>query len=269
MNPGPAWLFCPADRPDRFAKAAAAADVVILDLEDAVSAEGKATARQALVDHPLDPSSTVVRVNPASTPEHAWDLQALQATAYTTVMLAKTSSAQEVSSLEPFDVVALVETPLGVVEAASIARAGNCVGLMWGAEDLVAGLGGTASRRYDGTYRDVAAAARSAVLIAAGAYGRFKLDAVHLDIRDLAGLRTEVVDAAASGFDGTACIHPSQVGVVRDGYRPPAAEVERARRLLDAARDEPGVFTFEGRMVDAPLLRHARELLRRAGVQLG
>ena len=63
LTPGPAWLFCPADRPERFEKAAARADVVILDLEDGVAATDKSTARQALVDTPLDPTRTIVRIN--------------------------------------------------------------------------------------------------------------------------------------------------------------------------------------------------------------
>ena len=86
---GTAWLFCPADRPERFEKAAAAADIVILDLEDGVAAKDRPAARQALVDTPLDPERTVVRVNPTGTADHAPDLEAVARTAYTTVMLAK------------------------------------------------------------------------------------------------------------------------------------------------------------------------------------
>ena len=91
MDPfaGPALLFCPADRPDRYAKAAAAADVVILDLEDGVALADKVSARRDLVDTPLDPERTIVRINPAGTPEHELDLAALEHTAYRTVMLAK------------------------------------------------------------------------------------------------------------------------------------------------------------------------------------
>ena len=74
---GPGWLFCPADRPERFEKAAAAADVVILDLEDGVAAKDREAAREALIDTPLDPTRTVVRVNPVATPDHAPDLEAL------------------------------------------------------------------------------------------------------------------------------------------------------------------------------------------------
>src|ERR1051326_7136302 len=100
---GPAWLFCPADRPERFEKAAAAADVVILDLEDGVAAKDRAAARKALVETPLDPNRTVVRVNPSGTADHQLDLEALAGTAYTTVMLAKTEEPQQVRDLSPLD----------------------------------------------------------------------------------------------------------------------------------------------------------------------
>ena len=96
---GPGWLFCPADRPERFAKAAAAADVVILDLEDGVAEADKPAARKALQDTPLDPERTVVRINAADTDEHPRDLEALAGTAYTTVMLSKTESAAQVEAL--------------------------------------------------------------------------------------------------------------------------------------------------------------------------
>ncbi len=114
---GPAWLFCPADRPERFAKAAAAADIVILDLEDGVAAADRPAARDALRDTPLDPQQTVVRVNPAGTDEHARDLEALAATSYTRVMLPKTESAAQVETLATFEVIALIETPRGAVSA--------------------------------------------------------------------------------------------------------------------------------------------------------
>jgi citrate lyase subunit beta/citryl-CoA lyase len=262
---GPAWLFCPADRPERFAKAAAAADVVILDLEDGVAAADRPAARKALQENPLDPARTVVRVNPAGTEEQANDLAALAGTAYTTVMLSKTESSAQVTALAPREVIALVETPRGVVFATEIAAAATTVGMMWGAEDLVAALGGGSSRRADGGYRDVALHTRSTVLLAASAFGRAALDAVHLDIGDVAGLKAEALDAAAVGFDATVCIHPSQVPVVREAYRPDNGQIAWARRVLAAAATERGVFAFEGQMVDSPVLRHAEAILRRAG----
>ncbi|MDD4867463.1 MAG: CoA ester lyase [Mycobacterium sp.] len=262
---GPGWLFCPADRPERFAKAAAAADVVILDLEDGVAAADKPAGRKALRETPLDPERTVVRVNAVGTDEHARDLAALADTAYTTVMLAKTESAAQVGALASRDVVALIETPRGAVCATEIAAAEGTVAMMWGAEDLVAAMGGSSSRRADGTYRDVARQVRSTVLLAACAFGRIALDAVHVDIRDVGGLQLDASDAVAVGFDGTVCIHPSQIPVVRNAYRPSAEKLDWARRVLAAARRERGVFAFEGQMVDAPVLKHAQMLLRRAG----
>src|SRR6202000_3313529 len=92
---GPGWLFCPADRPERFTKAAAAADVVILDLEDGVAEADKPAARKALRETPLDPDRTVVRINAADTVEQARDRDALADTAYTTVMLSKAESDAE------------------------------------------------------------------------------------------------------------------------------------------------------------------------------
>ena len=89
MTLGPALLFCPADRPERYAKALAAADTVILDLEDAVAPEGKTGARTALAAADVDADRVIVRVNPASTPELARDLAALQGTPFRRLMLAK------------------------------------------------------------------------------------------------------------------------------------------------------------------------------------
>ncbi len=209
---GPAWLFCPADRPERFAKAAAAADVVILDLEDGVAEAQKPAARQALLDTPLDPERTIVRINAGDTDEQARDLAALAGTAYTTVMLPKAESVAQLALLAPRDVIALVETARGALFAAEIAAADNTVGMMWGAEDLIATLGGSSSRRGDGTYRDVARHVRSTILLAASAFGRLALDAVHLDIGDVDGLHAEAIDAATVGFDVTVCVHPPQPG---------------------------------------------------------
>ena len=261
---GPALLFCPADRPDRYAKAAERADAVILDLEDAVAPDRKSAARDALLSHPLDPARTIVRVNSWGSPYFADDIVALAHTEYRTVMVAKVENAEQVSGLEKYALLALVETAAGVVHASEIAAADHVVGLMWGAEDLVASLGGTSSRKPNGRYRDVARYARARVLLAAGAHGKAAIDAVHLDIADVKRLRIEATDAAASGFAATACIHPSQVEVIRAAYRPDTDQVTWARAVLAAAEGERGVFTFRGRMVDEPVLRHARALLRRA-----
>jgi citrate lyase subunit beta/citryl-CoA lyase len=261
---GPGWLFCPADRPDRYHKAAARADVVILDLEDAVALADKEAARDALIATPLDPASTVVRINPVGTEEHSRDLRALSQTRYTTVMLPKSESGDQVGGLAPSEVVVLIETPLGAVNVAECARQDNAVAVMWGSEDLFAALGGTANRRGDGTLRDVAQHVRSASLLAAKAYGRLALDSVFLDIKDLDGLRAEVADGVAVGFDAKVAIHPSQVPVIRAGYTPDAEQIAWARRVLGAASNSRGVFELDGKMIDLPVLRRAERILAMA-----
>ncbi|WP_304506149.1 CoA ester lyase [Diaminobutyricimonas sp. LJ205] len=261
---GPALLFCPADRPDRYEKALAAADAVIIDLEDAVAPENRPAARAALMGTPIDPARTIVRVNPIGSADFESDLAALANTEYDTVMLPKADSAAALERLEEYEVIALCETAAGVLAAPDLAAIPNVIALMWGAEDLVASLGGTGTRHPDGSYRALAVHARSSVLLAAGAHGKSAIDTVHLDIADVAGLAAEAEDAAASGFAASACIHPSQVDVIRAAYRPDEAAVAEARELLEQARTHSGVFTFRGRMVDEPLLRHARAVLARA-----
>ncbi|MCK8610408.1 CoA ester lyase [Agromyces sp. C10] len=263
---GPALLFCPADRPDRYAKAAERADAVILDLEDAVAEPAKSAARESLVANPIDPDKVIVRVNPASTPHLVDDLQALRRTPYRTVMLAKAEGTADLVGLHGYDVIALCETARGVLAAAEIAHVPIVSALMWGAEDLVASLGGGSSRHADGRYRDVAQHARSQVLLAAGAHGVAAIDAVHLDLADAEGLRAEAEDAAALGFRATACVHPDQVAVVREAYAPDPDRLAWARALLAeaAVRERDGVFSFRGQMVDAPLMRQAEAVVRRA-----
>jgi citrate lyase subunit beta/citryl-CoA lyase len=265
--PGPALLFCPADRPDRYANARATADTVILDLEDGVGADRKDAARAAILATPLDPARVIVRVNTTGIPEHDADLTALRQTEYRTIMLPKAETRAQFDGLGgDWRIVALCETPLGIVNAAEIAAASNVIAMMWGAEDLIAAMGGRTSRFRDGRYRDVARQARSTVLLAASAHGRPAIDSIYLDIPDLDGLAAEAEDAAASGFTLKACIHPSQAAVVRAAFRADEAQVAWARRVLDAVRasaggPDSGAIRVDGQMIDAPLIRQAEATL--------
>ncbi|MEW1708160.1 CoA ester lyase [Microbacterium sp. NPDC089190] len=260
---GPALLFVPGDRPERLTKALDRADAAILDLEDAVAPDAKPAAREAMIAADPDPDLVIVRVNGPETPEFARDLAALAQTRVRTVMVAKAEDPASLAPLEGYDVVALCETARGVVHAEQLAAVPQVVALMWGAEDLVASLGGTSSRFADATYRDVARLARARVLLAAGAAGKRAIDAVHVDIGDLEGLSAEAQDAAASGFAATACIHPGQVETIRAAYAPTPEQLRWAHGVL--AEAEGGAFRFEGRMIDEPILRHARALVARAG----
>jgi citrate lyase subunit beta/citryl-CoA lyase len=178
-------------------------------------------------------------------------------------MQAKSESSEQVARLSDWGVVALIETPRGALAVESIAAAPNVIGLMWGAEDLVAALGGTSSRRADGGYHDVARQVRTTTLLAAKAHTVFALDSVYLDLADVAGLRAEASDAVAVGFDGKVALHPRQAPVIRDAYAPSQDELDWARAVLGEAPDHRGVFAFRGRMVDAPVLRLAERTVRR------
>lgn len=269
---GPALLFVPGDRPDRFSKAAERSDAVILDLEDAVAPADKAKAREHMAASTLDPATTLVRINALGTEAARLDLHALALGRFNTIMVAKASDVEAVAALEKYNVVVLCETAAGVQAAPALAELPNVVALMWGAEDLVASLGGSSSRfgadnPQAGRYRAVAIHARSQLLLAAAAAEKASIDSIYADFTDLDGLATEAEDAEASGFSAKACIHPSQVAVVRDAYRPSSAEVAAATELLTAAETAgAGVFAFKGQMVDGPILLHARQTLRRAGL---
>lgn len=271
MPPGPAMLFCPADRPERYRKAADRADVVILDLEDAVAAPNRAAARDALIASDLDPAHTVVRINPAGTGDRRRDLQAIAETNYRVIMQAKAEDPDTIIQTG-YQTIALIETPRGALRADAIAAVDNCIGMMWGAEDLVAGLGGTASRfgageSTPGQYRDVPRYTRALVRLATAAHGRFAIDSVHLDFTDEAGLAAEVADAVALGYAATACIHPSQVATVRAGYAPSDEQVQWAQSVVDgAAEHHGGVFSIDGQMIDGPVLMHAEAILLRSRV---
>ncbi|GFZ93622.1 HpcH/HpaI aldolase/citrate lyase family protein [Nesterenkonia alkaliphila] len=272
---GPAMLFCPADRPERYAKAAERSDAVILDLEDAVAPADKPAGRAALIEH-LDSAAqdllerTVVRVNPAGTDAFAADMQALAGAAPQWIMLAKTESADDVQAvterIPKVPVIALVETAAGAAAVQAIAEHPATAAIMWGAEDLIASLGGTSSRGPDGSYREIARYVRSTVLLAAASRGKAAIDAIYADIKDAQGLAEEAADAVGSGFAAKACIHPAQVQTIREAYRPTEEELEHARALLEEVSKHGGVFQFRGAMVDGPLIRHAELIVSRATV---
>ena len=237
---------------------------MIIDLEDAVAPSRKAAARDAMIGHPLDPDTTIVRLNAFDSGYFADDLMALGQTGYHTIMVAKAENPEQLSGLDRYRVIALCESARGVLAAPALAATKNVVALMWGAEDLVASLGGSSTRFADGSYRHIAQHARSSILLAAGASGKAAIDTIHLDITDLEGLAAEAQDAVAVGFAATACIHPDQVATIREAYRSTPEEVAFARELLDAAAGQRGVFRFRGQMVDSPVLRHAEQVVRRS-----
>ncbi|MEQ3549745.1 CoA ester lyase [Pseudonocardia nematodicida] len=261
---GPAVLFCPADRPDRFAKAFEVADAVILDLEDAVRPDRKQVAREALRAGfgTLPAERAVVRVNAPHTAEGRADLELVRSVGVRFVMLPKAEYPADVEQFDPASVIALCETARGVENAPAIAAAGGCVALMWGGEDLTADIGGRSSRDATGRYLPHVSYARARILVAAAAARVVAWDGVYLDIPDRAGLEAECDDAVAMGFAAKVAIHPSHTPVIRRAYRPTDDELARAEELLGAVgASTSGVVTVGGRMVDGPLVAMARAVV--------
>lgn len=268
-SPGPAWLFCPADRPERFSKALEIADLALFDLEDGVAPDRREEARHHLTSLSGETRPFVVRVNPVGATDFELDLAAVRVCGAGAVMLAKCESPAQLEALAPHDVIALVETPAGLSHVEEIAGAGNCVAVMWGGEDLAAGLGGSASRRGDGTLSDISRYARARALLAAKVAKIAAVDTVYVDLANESGLALEASEAAQMGFDATPCLHPRQVAVVRESYRPSERELALARRILEAWEGSGGVVKVDGIMVDGPIVAHARAAVRRAALADG
>jgi citrate lyase subunit beta/citryl-CoA lyase len=268
----PTLLYVPADRPGRIEKAfASGADVVILDLEDAVAAEHKEAARATVAGLLADPPRPLqVRVNDLRTPHGRADLAALAPLLPATegVRLPKAESAEEIreaAALAPGTALhPLLESALGVERAYEIA----------GAHPAVASVGlGEADLRADlAVSGDLGLAwARSRVVVAARAAGLpAPVQSVYPDVGDLDGLAASCRLGRSLGFRGRAAIHPAQLPVIAEAYRPDAEEIAAARRILAAftsatAEGMGAVALADGGFVDLAVARQAERLLAEAG----
>jgi citrate lyase subunit beta / citryl-CoA lyase len=265
---GPAVLFCPGDRPDRFLRGAEIGDTLILDMEDGVLPERKSYARSQVVAalRQLDPARTVVRINSLASPWAEEDLEALSATDVSVIMLPKTQSTSDLDHVRGFFVIALCETAMGVLAAPDIARHERCVALSWGGQDLAADLG-SRPLLMDGSLHPTGRFAREWISFSAAAAGVAAIDTVRTDLDDDAGLRQEAHLAATGGYIGKLVLHPRQATIVREAFQPSAPELEDARAIVRAANEGRkagrGVVVHEGRMLDRPIVARANALLKR------
>jgi citrate lyase subunit beta / citryl-CoA lyase len=269
-------LFVPGDRPDRMAKAAASgADALILDLEDSVSRENKGSARKAVADF-LGQSRSIplyVRVNPLDSGLIADDLAAVLPHRPDTIVLPKAEGSASIDALaallgaSPVPILPIAtETPAAVFALGSYATVYNRLcGLTWGAEDLPAAIGATASREADGNYTAPYQMVRALALFAAHAAGVAAIETVYPDFRNTAGLDAIVARARRDGFTGMMAIHPAQIAAINAGFTPSGEELARARAIVTAFDANPGAgaLQIDGKMVDAPHLKQARALLAR------
>jgi citrate lyase subunit beta/citryl-CoA lyase len=280
------FLFVPADSEKRLAKAAATeADALIVDLEDAVSADTRPRAREiakAFLTERRRPELWV-RVNPVDTEDMLLDLEAVVPSAPAGIVLPKPRSAADAVTLSErlaeleqdanlpvggTRILPIVtERPEAVLALRSYTPdTPRLAGLTWGAEDLSAALGAVTARAEDGGWLPTYELARSLTLLAAGAAGVPAIDTVYTDYRDLDGLGRHAARARRDGFTGMLAIHPAQVPVINDAFAPSDEEIERARRIVAEFDAHPGAGTvgLDGRMLDRPHLVRARRVLELA-----
>ena len=272
--PPTALLFVPADRAARYLPTAEAtgARAVILDLEDGVSPGAKAAARSAVDEVASDPQRIVllVRINAESTPWHQMDLELVARVRPAAIVVPKAEAPGRIRAIRDevrsragigIPIIALIETPRGLIAAGDVARVGGVVGLALGGEDLTSSLGAARTRAG----RELLLA-RQMLLLAARAANVWAFDTICPEVPAGRWSFSEATAAKRAGYDGKLAIHPSQVRVFHDAFRPTDDEAARARSIVrafdEAVAAGAGVTTVDGRMVDLPIADRARQVLR-------
>lgn len=259
-------LFVPADRPERFIKAAAAApDAIIIDLEDAVAPPMKEEARAHLAGNLVCARLGVpllLRVNAIETPWHAADLDIAAELPLAAIMLPKSESAAMIAQVHErtnLPVVALIETARGLAAVDQIAQ--QCERIAFGSIDFALDL----AMEHTRTSLQLA---RSAIVQASRVAGLpAPWDGVTTAIDDTALLQSDCLHAVEMGFGGKLLIHPKQIDPARRAFAPSPEQIEWAHRVFAAASSQHGAVQLDGVMIDAPLVAQARRILARAGVE--
>lgn len=256
----PAILFLPASRASAVARAReSGADLVILDLEDAVAPDDKDAARAAAVAAVAEPwpCPVAIRINSAGSPWHVADLDALRDATPNLVIVPRVErreALEEVKVIDHLPLAAMVETARGVLAASEIAT--QAAALIAGTNDLRASL-----RLPEGTDRSALQLALQMIVLAARAHGIPCFDGVFNRLDDAEGFAAEAAESRRLGFDGKTLIHPSQIAPCREAFAPTAAELARAERLVEAASG--GAQRFEGEMIERMHVEAAERLLAR------
>ena len=266
-NPPRAALYVPADNPRALKKARGLeADLMILDLEDAVAPAAKAGARTAACAAvaALAPKPVLIRINALTSPWGPDDLTAVLAARPQGVLLPKVNTAGDIAAARAqaggLPLWAMIETPRAVLHLAAIAASG-VAGLVLGSNDLLKEM---EARPMPGALN--LHAAMSLCVMAARAHGLTVLDGVHNDIADSEGFAAAARLARDFGFDGKTVIHPAQIPLCNAAFTPGAEEIAAARAILDAfaAQPDAGVIALNGRMVERLHADSAARLLARA-----
>ncbi len=278
------WLFAPGDSERKMEKATAgAADIVLLDLEDAV-AEGEKPKARSMVSAFLTANAKHrerlwIRINPIQGPHALADLAAVVPAGAGGIMLPKPRGRADAELLGHYltaleaaagiapgatkAILLVTETPESMLATGSYAGVPRVAALTWGAEDLATALGAIDNRGEDGSYDFTYQLARSLCLVGAAAAGVPAIETIHGDFRDEAGLRRRTAQVRRAGFRGMLAIHPAQVDVINETFTPNAEERAAAQEIVDLFAANPGAGTigYKGAMLDRPHLARAQAVL--------
>ncbi|MCG8490189.1 MAG: CoA ester lyase [Sneathiellales bacterium] len=284
------WMFVPGDSEKKLEKGLTnPADALILDLEDSVSDDRQEIAREMvrnfLQSHPDRSQQLWVRINPLDNDLSLPDLTAVMPGAPDGIVLPKVYSAKEINLLGHYLDVLEVREGLepGSTKIVSVATetaaslltfdtyldnvSDRLIALTWGGEDLAAALGASDNRHpRTGEYDDPFRLARTMCLATSRAIDVQPVGVVYVDFRDLDGLEQECLRDRQSGFIGKIAIHPAQSEVINRAFTPSEEEIAHARKVVDIFEQNPGLGTvgLDGKMLDMPHLKQARNLLELA-----
>ncbi len=271
------FQFVPSNNPGMLMNAdILGADSVIFDLEDAVALTEKDSARDLLLEalKVFDYSAieVVVRINPLDTPYGADDIKAIGGSAIDAVLVPKATRESMVLALHKLDeagftgsVLPLIESALGVEEVHQILGLDNRInGALLGGEDLTGDLG--VARTKEGNEINYA---RQRMVSACRAKKVTCIDTPWTDADDLKGLKIDTEYARSLGFDAKASINPRHLPVIHDVFAPKESDILHALRVMEARdlafKENKGVFSLDGKMVDAPVIARAQAVLDLAG----
>jgi citrate lyase subunit beta / citryl-CoA lyase len=266
------YLFVPGNRPERFAKAlASGADAVVLDLEDAVAAEAKPAARDAIAQcwaqaSDAERARMVLRTNDAASRHFQDDLRLLREVGLPAVMLPKAEADDQVRTIRSTApnaaVLPLIETARGLACCERLAAADGVQRLTFGTLDFALDLD------LDiGADNEPLAEAAARLVLASRLAGRLPpVAGVTPQIDDEARLLADLTWSRRRGLAAKLCIHPRQVAPIHTALAPDAAAIAWARRVIAAELASPGAAQVDGRMVDRPVVLQAQRTLARAGL---
>ena len=282
------WLFAPGDSEKKMTKAMEGeADIVLIDLEDAVAPDSKAAARPMVHDfiaaNPEQRGRLWVRINPLDGPHTLDDLVAIMPARPGGIMLPKVYGRQDVETLDRYlealevangieqgstpVIVLITETAEAMFHTGDYKGAPRVVALTWGAEDLADSIGASSNKNADGSYSFTYELARSLTVLGAATAGVTAIETISADFKDLEALKARAERVRRDGYRGMMAIHPAQIPVINEAFTPTEAEIAEAQEIVDIFAANPGVgaIGWKGGMLDRPYLARAERLLRQAG----